>query len=154
MTTGWLSAKVIRADGTVKQLALLKPNLLTNNGKDVMHSNVYTNVTNGTRGFNYIAVTESTITPAVTDTTLTGEITTNGLARAAANPAASHTAGTGASTVEVTMTSSGSFTDVKASATFNASSGATMAHIANYATGSGTLISGDTLKTTWTLNLG
>jgi hypothetical protein len=154
MIHGYLSAKVIKADGTVKQLACMKHNLLTNNGRDVMHSNVYTNVTNGTRGFNYIAVTESTITPAATDTTLSGEITTNGLARAAASPAASHTSGTNSSTVEVTMTASGSFTDVKASATFNASSGVTMGHIANYATGSGTLISGDTLKTTWTLNLG
>lgn len=154
MMHGFLSAKVIYAKGGEKQLALLKPNLLTNDGKDVMHSNVYTNVTNGTRGFNYIAVTESTITPAPADTALTGEITTNGLARAPANPAASHTTGTGSSTVEVTMTASGSFTDVKASATFNAASGVTMAHIANYATGSGTLISGDTLKTTWTLNLG
>ena len=52
------------------------------------------------------------------------------------------------------MTASGSFTNVQASATFNASSGATIGHQANYATGSGTLISGDTLKTTWTLNLG
>ena len=53
------------------------------------------------------------------------------------------------------MTASGAgFSDVKSSATFNASSGATMGHQANYATGSGTLISGDTLKTTWTLNLG
>jgi hypothetical protein len=154
MIHGYLSAKVIKADGTTKQLACMKHNLLTNNGRDVMHSNVYTNVTSGTRGFNYIAVTESTITPAAADTTLSGEITTNGLARVAASPAASHTTGTNSSTVEVTMTASGSFTDVKASATFNASSGATMGHIANYATGSGTLISGDTLKTTWTLNLG
>ena len=46
-----------------------------------MHSNCYTNVTTGTRGFNYIAVTESTITPAAADTTLAGEITTNGLAK-------------------------------------------------------------------------
>jgi hypothetical protein len=149
---GYLSAKVIKKDGTVKQLALNKHNLLTNNGRDVMHSNVYTNTTSGTRGFNYIAVTESTITPAAGDTTLSGEITANGLGRAFGT--ATHSAGTNSSTVEVTMTASGSFTDVKASATFNAASGVTMGHIANYATGSGTLISGDTLKTTWTLNLG
>jgi hypothetical protein len=154
MIHGFLSAKVIRRDGTEKQLACLQHNLLTNNGRDVMHSNCYTNTTTGTRGFNYIAVTESSITPAASDTTLAGEITTNGLGRAAAVPPASHTTGTNTSTVEVTMTASGSFTDVLASATFNASSGATMGHIANYATGSGTLISGDTLKTTWTLNLG
>jgi hypothetical protein len=155
MIHGFLSAKVIRKDGSTKQLACMQHNELTNNGRDVMHSNVYTNVTNGTRGFNYIAVTESLLSlPNLAATTLTGEITTNGLARAAASPAASHTTGTNSSTVEVTMTASGSFSNVQASATFNASSGATMGHQANYATGSGTLISGDTLKTTWTLNLG
>jgi hypothetical protein len=119
MIHGFLSAKVIRKDGTEKQLACMKHNLLCLAGKDVMHSNCYTNTTSGTRGFNYIAVTESTITPAPSDTSLAGEITTNGLQRAPASPAASHTTGTNSSTVEVTMTASGSFTDVKASATFN-----------------------------------
>jgi hypothetical protein len=155
MIHGFLSAKVIKADGTVKQLACMQHNELTNNGRDIMHSNCYTNVTTGTRGFNYIAVTESLLSlPNLAATTLTGEITTNGLARATASPPASHTTGTNSSTVEVTMTASGSFSNVQASATFNAASGATMGHQANYATGSGTLISGDTLKTTWTLNLG
>ena len=79
---------------SIKELACLNHNLLTNAGRDVMHSNCYTNVTTGTRGFNYIAVTESTITPAASDTTLAGEVTTNGLQRAAASPAASHTTGT------------------------------------------------------------
>jgi hypothetical protein len=155
MIHGFLSAKVIRKDGTEKQLACMQHNELTNAGRDVMHSNCYTNTSTGTRGFNYIAVTETSLSlPNLSATTLPGEITTNGLGRAAASPPASHTTGTNSSTVEVTMTASGSFTDVVASATFNASSGATIGHQANYATGSGTLISGDTLKTTWTLNLG
>ena len=98
MIHGFLSAKVIRKDGTEKELACLQHNLLTNNGRDVMHSNCYTNTSTGTRGFNYIAVTESSITPAASDTTLAGEITTNGLGRAAASPAASHTTGTNSST--------------------------------------------------------
>ena len=59
MIHGFLSAKVIRKDGTEKQLACMQHNELTNNGKDVMHSNCYTNTTTGTRGFNYIAVTET-----------------------------------------------------------------------------------------------
>ena len=64
MIHGFLSAKVIRKDGTEKQLACMKHNLLTNAGSDVMHSNCYTNKTTGTSGFNYIAVSQtSTITP-------------------------------------------------------------------------------------------
>lgn len=149
---GFLTANVYKKDGTHKQLADFNHNVLTINGRDVMHSNVYTNVTTGTRGFNYIATTESTITPGPTDTALTGEITTNGLQRAFGT--AVHTDDSNSSTVENTFTATGAFTDVKGSATFNASSGVTMGHIANFSTGSGTMISGDTLKVTWTLNLG
>jgi hypothetical protein len=150
---GFLSAVVIKRDGTRKQLADKEHNLLTQDGRDQMHTNCYISNSLSGSGFGYIASTESTITPAATDTTLTGEITTNGLARALATTR-NHTDNSNSSTVEHTFTASGSFTDVKASATFNAASAGTMAHIANFSTGSGTLISGDTLKITWTLNLG
>jgi hypothetical protein len=121
-----------------------------------MHAQVYTNGSAGTRGASYIASTESTITPAVGDTTLTGEITTNGLARAdaVATGTVTHTAGTNSTTVEKTFTATGAFTSVLASALFNAASAGTMPHIANFATGSGTLATNDTLKITWTNNLG
>jgi hypothetical protein len=151
---GFLSALVTKRDGTRKQLACMKHNLLTQDGRDVMHQRCYILTTMSGSGFNYIASTESTITPAATDTALTGEIAVNGLARAQATGALNHTDNSNSSTVEHTFTASGSFTDVKASATFNAATGVTMGHIANFATGSGTLISGDTLKITWTLNLG
>ena len=153
MIHGYLSAVVCKKGQQPRQLARWKHNLLTNNGRDIMHSNVYTNKTSGTHGFNYVASTESTLTPAATDTTLGGEIATNGLQRAEATTA-SHSAGTNSSTVEHTFTASGAFTDVKASAIFNATSGVTMGHIANFSTGSGTLATNDTLKITWTLNLG
>lgn len=150
---GYVSAIVIYADKRPsKQLALWKHQLLTDAGKDWMHAQVYTNTTAGTRGAGFIASTESVITPAVGNTTLTGEIVTNGLQRADATTK-SHTAASNSSTIEHTFTASGAFTDVKASALFNASSAGTMPHIANFATGSGTLASSDTLKITWTVNL-
>lgn len=150
---GYVSAIVIYADKRPnKQLALFKHQLLTDAGKDWMHQQVYTNTAAGTRGAGFIASTESAITPAVGNTTLTGEITTNGLARADATTK-THTAASNSSTVEHTFTASGSFTSVLASALFNASSAGTMPHIANFATGSGIMASGDTLKITWTLNL-
>lgn len=154
MDHGYCSAVLIKKDGTRIVLAEWVHNLLTNAGRDWMHEQVYTNDNETpTRGANYIASTESSITPAVGNTTLTGEITTNGLARADATTK-NHSAGTNSTTIEHTFTASGSFTDVKASALFNASSAGTMPHIANFATGSGTLASGDTLKITWTLQLG
>jgi hypothetical protein len=151
---GYCSAVVIYANKRLKNkiLALLKHNLLTDAGKDWMHQQVYTNTSAGTRGAGYIASTESTITPATGNTTLTGEITTNGLARADAITK-SHTAASNSSTIEHTFTATGSFTSVLASALFNASSAGTMPHIANFATGSGILATNDTLKITWTVNL-
>jgi len=150
---GFCSAVIIKADGRRIELARLVPNLLTNNGRDLFHAQCYTNTSAGTRGSGFVAVTESTITPAAGDTSLTGEIATNGLSRADATTK-THSAGTNATTIEHTFTASGSFTSVLASALFNASSGVTMTHIANFTTGSGTLATNDTLKVTWTLNLG
>lgn len=154
MITGYLSAVVVKAEtGERKQLATLKHNLLTNGGRDAFHALCYTNTSAGTRGFGFIAVTEATLTPAATDTVLGSETATNGLSRADA-VTKTHSAGTNSTVIEHTFTASGAFTSVLASATFVASSSGTMGHIANFTTGSGTLATNDTLKVTWTLNLG
>ena len=129
---GYLSATV-NEQGKEKQLALWKHNLLTNGGRDAFHALCYTNTAAGTRGFGYVASTQSSFSPAATDTTLIGEITTNGLARSDATTK-SHTGGTNSSTVEHTFTATGSFTDVLASATFRAGSAGTMGHEANFTT--------------------
>jgi hypothetical protein len=133
-----------------KSLGPKKHNLLTNAGKDYLHAQYWTNNSAGGVGVNFIALSESTLTPAVTDTTLGGEITTNGLARTIASTR-SHSAGANTTVLSLTFTASGSFTDVKASALFNASSSGTMGHIANFSTGSGTLSSGDQIAVTWTM---
>lgn len=152
---GYVSAVVTKAKtGKKKQVSFWSPNLLTNNGRDLFHAQCYTNSAAGTRGSNYIALTESVITPAVGDTSLTGEIATNGLSRADASAGATHTTGTNSTTITKTFTATGAFTSVLASALFNAASGVTMTHTANFTTGSGTLATNDTLQVTWTLNLG
>jgi hypothetical protein len=155
---GFLSASVTkyrngRAQTTV--LADMVHNLLTTDGRDFYHAQcIIETAANTTKGANHIALTESTITPAAGDTTLAGEITTNGLGRSNPSTTITHTDNTNSSTVEHTFTAAGSFTDVKASALFNAATTGIMTHEANFGTGSGTLISGDTLKTTWTINIG
>lgn len=153
LSSGFCSAVITKhRTGEQRTIALFQKNLLTDAGKDWMHAQVYTNTAAGTRGAGYIASTESTITPAVGNTTLTGEITTNGLARADAGTK-THTAASNSTLIEHTFTATGSFTSVLASALFNASSAGTMPHIANFATGSGTLAANDTLKISWTNNL-
>jgi len=83
---------------------------------------------------------------------LTGEIAVSGLARADA-VTKTWTSGTNTALVEHTFTATGSFTSVLASALFNAASVGTMPHIANFASGSGTLVTNDTLKISWNVVL-
>lgn len=127
-----------------------KKNLLTNGGRDWMHAQVYTNTSAGTAASNWVAVTQTAITPAAGDTTLSGEITTGGLARAQATPA--HTAGTNSTTLTITYTASTSFSTVQGSGLFNASSAGTESHESTFT--STALNSGDQLQVVWTVNLG
>lgn len=95
---------------------------------------------------NYLALTATAITPAVGDTSLSGEITTNGLARA--QGAYSHTAGASSYSVSHTWTATGAQT-ADAAGMFNASSSGTMCFENTFSSVS--LQSGDTLTLTWTV---
>jgi hypothetical protein len=128
-----------------------KHNLLTNGGRDFIHNQAYTNTSAGTQGSRYIAVSTDSGAPAAGDTTLTGEISTNGLARAAATTN-THSAGTNTSTLGITFTASGAHTNVQKSALFNASSSGTMTHENTFT--AVTLATNDQLQVTWTLTLG
>lgn len=162
MNHGYINVTVTKyRDGKkiVERLAEWQHNLLTNSGKDWVHAQLYTNTAAGTRGCGWVGATQSTITPAVGDTTLSGEIVDGaGLARtdAGSGGTLNHTAASNSTLIEnkvsgAAITGAG-YTDVKASALFTASSAGVMVHEANFATSSGTLASGDTLKISWTLN--
>jgi hypothetical protein len=149
---GYVSAWVYKAaEDKWYCLADKKHNLLTTDGRDFFHAQVYINNAAGTRGANFIAVTTDTGAPAAGDTTLATEITTNGLARADATTK-THTDNTNASTIEHEWTASGTHTAVQKCALFNASSAGIMTHEGTFT--AATLISGDKLKVTYTLNLG
>jgi hypothetical protein len=132
--------------------AHLRKNLLTNNGRDLFHQQCYTNTAAGTRGAGYVALTTDTGAPAAGDTTLAQELAASGFTRADATTK-THTGGTNSTTIEHTFTASGTVNLIHKSATFSNNSGATLAHVAAFGTDA-SLISGDTLKVTWTLNLG
>jgi hypothetical protein len=137
-----------------RYLAFWKHNLLTNGGRDQMHSQVYneTNATNTERGGGYIAVTTDTAAASASDTTLASEITTGGLGRADATTN-THTTGTNTTTLAKTFTASATHTAVHKSGTFDASSAGILYHEAVFGSDA-TLVSGDTLTVTWTLTLG
>ena len=125
-------------------------NVLTATGEAEYHDRQW--VAAGT-GFNWIGLSESTLTPLRADTTLGGEIVTNGLERAQATTR-TYNGATSTTTLTTTFTATGSFTSVLASGLFNASTAGIMAHIANFGTGSGLLQSGDNLAATWTATEG
>jgi len=136
---------------TYEKVAIDKPNLLTDAGRDFIHNQAYTNNSAGTRGSGFVAVTTDAGAPSAGDTTLASEITTGGLARADADTK-THTTGTNVTTIEHTYTASATHTAVVKSGLFNAASVGTLTHENTFTTV--TLQSNDTLKVTWTLTLG
>jgi len=122
-------------------------NLVTNAGFDLISSAV-SNTATQPAACNYIAVTNTAITPAAGDTTLSGEISSNGLTRAQGTYA--HTNGTQTYTVSKVFTATGTQAS-QATGLFNASSVGTMCYEATYT--QVTVNSGDTLTVTWTVTL-
>ena len=128
-----------------------KHNLLTTDGRDFFHAQVYTNTSAGTQGANYIALTTDSSGADADDTTLPSEIATGGLERAIAT-GITHTDDTNVTPLVKTFTASATHTAVQMSGTFNAASVGILAHEAVFT--AVTLVSSDTLQVTWTLTLG
>ncbi len=126
-------------------------NLLTNGGRDYFHQGDYTNTASSGRGCNFAAVSENTVAPAATDTTLAGEITTGGLARKVADTI-THTVGTNTSQLITTWTATAAFSAVSKGGTFNALQGGTLAHEFQFAPAA--LSINDQLQLTTTFTLG
>lgn len=128
-----------------------KTNLLTNTGRDFIHNQAYTNTSAGTRGSGFVAVSADAGNPAAGDTSLTGEITTGGLARADADTK-QHVNGTNTTLIEHTFTASAIHTGVRRVMLFNAASGGTGTHSNTFTAAN--LEIGDTLKVSGTITLG
>jgi len=95
----------------------------------------------------YLALSNDSGMPAATDTAVVSEITTNGLARAAATPAHSNNASS--YTLTYTFTATGTQSAQKAGL-LNASSGGTLCFENTFSAVA--MNSGDTLQVVWTLN--
>lgn len=128
-----------------------KHNLLTNGGRDFIHNQAYRNTSAGTEGSRYIAVTANATAPDAADTSLTAEIASGGLTRAAATTN-THSNGTNTSVLGITFTATGAHSNVQKSGLFNQSSTGTMTHENTFTPV--TLATDDQLQITWTLTLG
>lgn len=123
-------------------------NLKTNAGMDFLHSQTYGTSGLGANGLNYVALSNDTVTETSASTTLSNEITTNGLARAQGSVA--HTAGTTVTTIQKTFTATGNQSCQKA-ALFTAASAGTMNHVLAFTPRA--LASGDTIQVTYTITI-
>lgn len=124
-------------------------NVITTAGRDFLHRQGYASSGLGANGLNYIGLSNDTLTETSASTTLSNEITANGLGRAQGTVA--HTPGTNTTTVSRTFTASGTQSAQKA-ALFTASSSGTMNHALAFTQRN--LLNGDTLAVTFTITLG
>lgn len=149
---GWLTVQVKRADSKKWDvIEWMKHNLGTDAGEDWLHAQLYTNTSAGTRGAGFIGVSSNAGGASAAHTSMAGEITTGGLARADATTK-THTGGSNQTVIEHTFTASTTHTDVQLSALFNQAGppvAGTMPHEATFT--ATTLQNNDQLKVTWTI---
>lgn len=125
-------------------------NVITNAGRIALHKQGYDTTGLLTNGFNYIALSNDSLTETASSTTLSSEITTNGLARAQGT--VTLPTGTGnVTTIAKTFTATGTQSAQKA-ALFTASSGGTMNHALSFTQRN--LVTNDTLTITYSITLG
>jgi len=124
-------------------------NVITTAGRDYLHLQGYGTSGLGTNGLNFIGLSNDTLTETTASTTLSNEITLNGLGRAAGSYA--HTGGTNTTTVSKVFTATGTQSAQKA-ALFTAVSAGTMNHALAFTQRN--LVNTDTLTVTFTITLG
>lgn len=124
-------------------------NLITNAGRIALHKQIYDTTGLLTNGFNWIALSNDTVTETATSTTLTNEIAANGLTRAQGTVTLPTGSGN-VTTVAKVFTATGTQSAQKA-ALFTASSAGTMNHVLSFTQRN--LINTDTLTVTYSLTV-
>lgn len=129
-------------------------NIVTDAGRVRIHTYIYGEGTQRTGlggGFNYIALSNDATAPAAGDTTLTGELTSNGLQRALATVTLPTGAGTQTVLQKVFTYTGVSAQGVQKTALFDDAATGVMAHEIQFA--QRTLFTNDTLTVTFTITL-
>ncbi len=126
-------------------------NIITDAGRVGVHTQAYGS-SPGANGFNWIGLSNDASAPAAGDTTLTAELTGNGLDRVQAGTITLPTGSGNQTTIENTFTFTGASQGVQKSALFVGSGAVTMAHEVQFT--QRTLATNDTLTLTYTITLG
>lgn len=138
-------AMVIHPDGTIGWESLTE-NLITDAGVDALfeaHNNVAFRA-------DYMAVSNNATAPATTDTTLAGELSTNGFDRTEATYA--HSAGTSTGTMVASWTATGTVADIHKMGLFTAVSSGTLVYTTAFSTDA-SVTADDTLEVTDTITI-
>lgn len=125
-------------------------NLINNTGRIFVHQQAYGTSGLGANGLNFIALSNDALTETAASTTLSNEITTNGLARAQGTVTLPTGSGN-QTTIQRVFTATGAVSCQKA-ALFTASSAGTMNHALAFTQKN--LGAGDQLTVTFTITLG
>lgn len=137
-------------DGNLKSRSF-QHNLRTNVGADFWNTQLFSTAPGGA-GAGFMALTTDATAPGATDTTLTSEETTNGLARTTALTP-THSAGASSSVFTKTFTYTGGVSKVIAKVgLFNATSSGTLVLETLLASTATVNTNGDTIAITWTIN--
>lgn len=154
---GYVTVTVKRADGSVEELCHNKKNLLLNEGRDAMHTALYTNGVAIQPPFNFIGLSSNAAAPIATNTRTTWELIendgTNGLGRAQATTR-THTTGTNTSILAHSFALTGQELNVqKACVLDTISTGSGIAGHENTFTNTNLEV-GDLISISWTFSLG
>lgn len=149
------SVVVTKLNGEERLVSDFEHNVFPSVCIDKIHKMAFVDTSAAERGFGAIALTADTgQTLNASVTALTGEITTNGLARVEAGTK-THTNGTNSTLVEHTFTLSGTQSDITRAALFNATSApvsGTIGPVAAFSNGAtGQMVSGETVKVSITI---
>lgn len=153
----FFSVVIGKLDGKKYLASDFEHNIFPSAALDYIHNMAFVDTSASKRGFGCIALTadtSQTLNSAVT--ALTGEITTNGLARVEAGTK-THVAGTNTTLVEHTFTLSGSQSDITRAALFNVATApvsGTIGPVAAFSNGAtGAMVSGETVKVSITITI-
>lgn len=150
----YFSVVIEKLDGKKYLVSDFEHNIFPNAALDYIHNMAFVDDVASKIGFVYMALTadtSQTLNSAVTS--LTGEISTNGLARVKA-VTRTHVNGSNTTLVEHTFTLSGSQSDITRAALFNASSTGTIGPVAAFSNGAtGAMVSGETVKVSITVTI-
>lgn len=149
--------KVVKThlDGT-EELVCEGDNVITINGIDWLIAQAYTNSTSGTRGANFLALSNNQTDTTASDTTFPGEITGQGLARvdlvAASTGSVTHTDNTNTVVLTNVFTATGTVSNIHKAALFYGASETQPIHNFTFASDT-SLASGERVTVTWTVTL-